>query len=141
MVKIKVIGKQFDVGAKLVMEAVPFPNAEPKDWTLHNKFKVKVCKEKKCRSFDFYGSQNDMDEGKVDMGRSDLKNAFENFLSDATYGTMAFEEFCSELGYDGDSKRAEKIWKATKKSYEQAKELGFSDDELYTAVNELNEVD
>jgi hypothetical protein len=140
MVKIKVIGEQFDVSAKMVDSGVPFPNTK-ESWTRHNKFKVKVCKEKKCRSFDFYGSHADMEKGKVSMGRGDLKDAFNSFLSDATYGTMAFEEFCSELGYDEDSRTAEKVWKATQKSYEQAKELGFSDDELYTAVNELNEVD
>lgn len=32
--------------------------------------------------------------------------------SDARAGELDFEDFCSEFGYDTDSRKAEKIWKA-----------------------------
>jgi hypothetical protein len=33
-------------------------------------------------------------------------------VSDARAGEMTFEEFCSDFGYDVDSRKAEKTWKA-----------------------------
>jgi hypothetical protein len=141
MTKIRVVGKQFDLSARMVQHGVPFPNEDPKSWTRHNKFSVKVCQAKKCKSFAYYGSHADREKGKTVLGAEDLKDAFQSFLSDAIYGTMSFEDFCAETGYDEDSRRAEKIWGATKKAYGQVIELGLSESELYDAVNELNEVD
>ena len=36
-------------------------------------------------------------------------------VSDVTFGEESFEDFCSELGYDPDSRKAEKTWKACKR--------------------------
>ena len=36
--------------------------------------------------------------------------------SDARCGEQAFEEFCSDLGYDSDSRRAELIWRKCRES-------------------------
>lgn len=36
---------------------------------------------------------------------------------DASSGRMDFEDFCSEFGYDSDSRKAKKIHKACKKAY------------------------
>lgn len=33
-------------------------------------------------------------------------------ISDARAGEQEFEEFCSEFGYDSDSRKAEKTWRA-----------------------------
>jgi len=38
-----------------------------------------------------------------------------SLMSDGRAGELSFEEFCSEFGYDADSRRAEKIWKECKK--------------------------
>lgn len=35
--------------------------------------------------------------------------------TDARAGLMTFEEFCSDFGYDPDSRKAEKTWKACEK--------------------------
>ncbi len=35
-----------------------------------------------------------------------------SLLIDARAGELSFEDFCGELGYDQDSRRAEQIWKA-----------------------------
>ena len=139
MTRIRVVGMEFEVKSKLVDSGVSFPNDE--SWTRHNKFKVKVCRQgaNKCRSFDFYGSHSDMEKGKQTMNAEDIRDAFRSFLDDSISGMMDFQEFCSELGYDKDSRRAEKIWKATKKSLAKAEDLGFTENELYDAVDELNE--
>jgi len=47
---------------------------------------------------------------------SDLLHAFDCFVSDAIAGKNSFEEFCSEFGYDQDSRKAHKIYKACVKS-------------------------
>ena len=37
-----------------------------------------------------------------------------SLMSDGRAGEQSFEEFCSDFGYDEDSRQAEKIWKACK---------------------------
>lgn len=39
------------------------------------------------------------------------KDVLECLLSDSESGDMDFEEFCSDLGYDSDSRTAERTWK------------------------------
>jgi hypothetical protein len=68
----------------------------------------------------------------------DILNAFYCFISDAISGTYTFEEFCSEFGYDEDSRRAEKIWKECKKSY--GKLISIFDGDIYDLANELQEI-
>jgi hypothetical protein len=36
-------------------------------------------------------------------------------ISDARSGEESFEDFCSELGYDSDSRQAERIWRTCRK--------------------------
>jgi hypothetical protein len=35
-------------------------------------------------------------------------------IGDAFYGRQSFDDFCSDLGYDNDSRRAERTWRACK---------------------------
>ena len=60
---------------------------------------------------------------------SKMPNAY-NILSCLTkYDIGSFEDFCSEFGYDVDSRSAEKIYKAVVKEYEGLSML-YSDEEL-----------
>lgn len=71
----------------------------------------------------------------------DVLNAFYCFVSDALSGLYSFDEFCGEFGYDSDSRKAEKIYRACKKAYEKfARVSGLSDDEMYDFINELAEI-
>lgn len=45
----------------------------------------------------------------------DAESVLECLLSDAQAGEQDFEDFCSDFGYDSDSRRAEKIWRACRK--------------------------
>lgn len=103
----------------------------------HNKVTVKNLDNGKRTSFDFWGSVvNPRVESEYD-----LLNAFYCFVSDALAGVDSFENFCSDFGYDIDSRNAEKIWRACKRSTNKIFNLtGYSVDMLYDLVNDLQEV-
>lgn len=103
----------------------------------HNKVTIKNLENGKRTSFDFWGSvRNPSLESDYD-----LLNAFYCFVSDALSGLYSFDEFCGEFGYDTDSRKAEKIYKACKRAYAKFERVsGFSESELYDFINELSEV-
>lgn len=68
----------------------------------------------------------------------DVLNAFYCFVNDAISGSYNFEEFCGEFGYDTDSRKAEKIWKACQESLEELQRI--YDGDIYDLVNELQEI-
>ena len=71
----------------------------------------------------------------------DVLNACYCFVSDALSGLYSFDEFCSEYGYDTDSRKAEKVYKACKRAYSKFERVsGFSEDEMYGFINELSEI-
>lgn len=69
---------------------------------------------------------------------NELLNAFYCFVGDAVSGNSPFEEFCSEFGYDDDSRTAERTWKACKKSAEKLNKI--YNDSIYDLSNELQEI-
>jgi len=68
----------------------------------------------------------------------DILNAFYCFVSDAVSGEYSFSEFCSDLGYDEDSRTAEKIYRKCKKQLEKLHKI--YDGDIYDLSNELQEV-
>jgi hypothetical protein len=68
----------------------------------------------------------------------DILNAFYCFVSDAVSGSESFENFCSEFGYDTDSRTAEKIYKKCQKQLEKLNKI--YDGDIYELVNELSEI-
>lgn len=68
----------------------------------------------------------------------DILNAFYCFVSDAVSGSESFEEFCSNFGYDSDSRAAEKIYRKCKKQLEKLQKI--YDGNIYDLANELSEV-
>ena len=68
----------------------------------------------------------------------DILNAFYSFVSDAVSGNESFEEFCSNCGYDTDSRTAEKIYKKCKKQLEKLNKI--YDGDICDIVNELSEI-
>lgn len=101
----------FAVSASLVASGVPFPN-EKNSRPQHNKFRVTVVCNNIKRSFSYFDSIADYMKGKKELSDSDLQNAFYCFVSDSVSGESSFEDFCSEFGYDSDSRTAEKIWRS-----------------------------
>lgn len=136
-------GISFQVSAKLVECGVLFPNENKVQMgrtMYHNQFKITVQTDKGRRSFNFYGSQQDWSDGVKELDKSALKGALECFISDACAGDQDFENFCDEMGYDHDSRKAEKIHAACVKSLDKFNFLTDNAD-VYDTVNAINELE
>jgi hypothetical protein len=131
--------KKFIVTAKLEETGVKFPNTDEKDQMLHNHFIVTVKNENGSIDFDWYGSYNDHKNNVTELDKSNLKDALHSFFSDTIAGNMDFKEFCSEFGYDEDSRKAEKIYNACGDLFEKTEILGITTHDLYDYVNKLND--
>jgi hypothetical protein len=146
--EIEVLGKKFLLKSRLVNSGVPFPwdDHEERDHlsTYHNAFSVAVHRllddgGKVIRNFTFYDSQANYEKGIDDLDEFTLKWAFRCFLDDGLSATYDFEEFCGEFGYDTDSRRAERMYKACQRSLDKLRDLGIFDSELCDMINALSE--
>jgi hypothetical protein len=71
-------------------------------------------------------------EGYVCPTAPDLQNVLECLQSDASCGAhMLFEDFAGELGYDTDSRAAEKTWRACQEARGQLQRLLGEDFEAF----------
>ena len=84
-----------------------------------------------------YGAVMKGENGKKKLTDADHIFAFYCFLGDAISGSQSFEVFCDEMGYDEDSRKAEKIWKACQEATQKADNLSIGD--LYQVSNYIQE--
>lgn len=90
---------------------------------------------KKRASFNFWASIANPEL----RTRYDLLNAFYCILNDANAGRESFDDFCSNFGYDNDSRKAEKTHKACIAiDNKLASVIGSLD--IYELLYELSEV-
>jgi hypothetical protein len=75
-------------------------------------------------TFSFWNSANDSQQGKQPTAYDVL-----SCLGGEVYSPDSLEDFCSEYGYDTDSRKAEKTFKASAKQQESLRRL-FSTDQL-----------
>lgn len=100
----------------------------------YNNHKVTVVRDGKRMTFDFWQSR-----AQPDMTKDrHLIFALHCVLQDAFCATDSFERFCSELGYDQDSRKAEKFYKACEKALIKVERV-FDGVELTDLINELQE--
>jgi hypothetical protein len=116
-------------------KGAPFNDAKYENYNNH-RVVVRNSKTRTRVQFEFWASLAEPELRKP----SDLRNAFECFLTDAIAGEQDFAEFCSDFGYDEDSRKAERIYKACKRAAAQAHRLLGSDD-LYDLANQLREAE
>ncbi len=99
----------------------------------------------KTESFKYHDSIHNFNKGKMHLDGEDLSEAFEAFLDDAIYGTMDFDDFVGELGYDTeyteDYKNAKRIHRATRDALDKTSDLDIEEDELYDLINHLRELE
>ena len=105
----------------------------PENWN-HNRVTVKNTETGKQTGFDFWGSIVNP-EPETEYA---VLNAFYCFVSDAVIGDMEFAEFCREFGYDEDSRKAEKTWKACQRATVKLERI--YDGDVGDLANELQEV-
>ena len=100
----------------------------------YNQHKVTVKRGKKWMTFDFWMS---IANPRISKGEDNVY-ALYCALQDAFYATDSFERFCLELGYDQDSRRAEKVYKACEKALTKVERV-FDGVDLADLINELRE--
>lgn len=88
---------------------------------------------KKRTSFEYWES---ISKCVIDDEES-LIQAFDCFVRDALAGQETFEEFCSEYGYDLDSRKAYKTYKTCKKMYDAFERV--VNDDIYNILNDLQD--
>ena len=130
--------KNFTVSAKFTgSKKAPWNNDSknrmPENWN-HHRVTVKNTDNGLFTGFDFWCSVAEP-QMKKEYG---VLNAFYCFVSDAISGKESFEDFCSEFGYDEDSRTAERTWKACKRSFEKLERI--YDGDIYDLANELQEI-
>lgn len=103
----------------------------------NNVFAVTVTNGGIAETFDYHISTHDTQNGKKALTDEDHISAFYCFLGDAISGSESFEVFCTESGYDEDSRKAEKIWKACQEATQKADNLSIGD--LYQVSNYIQE--
>ena len=89
----------------------------------------------KKTAFEFWGS---IIKPEIET-EQELLFAFYCFLSDGQGSRYGFEEFCSEFGYDTDSRRAYKTFKACEKSLHKAERIGIDEEMACDIMNDLSE--
>lgn len=84
----------------------------------HNKFWITVTNmnNNETVGFDFYGSHQDHINKVTEITGKDVLSAFDCFISDALAAENGFDDFCSEFGYDNDSRSAERIYDVAHKT-------------------------
>jgi len=101
-------------------------HVDDSDWE-HDKWVVTLHRGKKSLKTKFHQGTGHA------MAAPSLPTVLSSLVSDADAGSESFEDFCGSFGYDEDSRKAEKIWKACKKIAPQIKRFLGSD---YRAVAE-----
>lgn len=86
----------------------------------HHVVTIRNVKTRRTASFDYWAS---IAEPYVE-NRNGLKDALNCLGSDALSGDDTFEGFCGNFGYDQDSRKAEKIYKACVKTYNKLLVVG-----------------
>jgi len=130
----------FTAWAKFIDTVDGFPNdpMERGKGSNHNHFIVTLAKDKVRRSFSYYDSVHNYEQGKQELNEADLKQAMYSFFSDALSGNQSFDDFAGEFGYDADSRTAEKIWRACKRSLAKVQGFGLSEQEIIDLINTLD---
>ena len=129
--------KHYTVTARFLREVDHFPNEGIQTNGNHNQFMVTVKNTNTGirRAFTFPASIYDWQTGKKNMDADDLKNALVCLLEDSNIRGLSFSDFCNEYGYDTDSRKAYRIYKACKKQAEKVTALGLDPVEDYNALN------
>jgi hypothetical protein len=97
-----------------------------------NHFIVTLKNENRRVSFDFFDSVNNFNAGKTELDEYSVLAC----CSSEFNCPDSFEEFCSEFGYDADSRKAEKTFNACQKQSAKLKKIF----DTVESINDLMEI-
>lgn len=123
----------------------PFDEENEPYKAMHNKFRITVYGKdgRKFKTFMWYDSASSYDVGKETISDRELStDILQHILKDCLDGLeFSFSDFCEELGWDTDSRRAERSYKACRRDGEKLLALGYSEEELRDIYNALSEAE
>ena len=93
---------------------------------LHHKYIIELKNANGVKENFYFGSRNDFEKGIV---YSNQTIPYSFLVSCEKYEHSDFEDFCNDLGYDEDSRNAEKIYNAVKKQLKQLQNI-FTSEQL-----------
>lgn len=98
-----------NVHCESVYGKASLPYNKMDDWqkNAHN-YRVTLKYQRRAYTFDFFMGSANTDE-------PSSEGTLECLLSDASSADQDFESFCSDMGYDSDSRKAERIYQACQK--------------------------
>ena len=105
---------------KMIINSVDYKKYFDNDTEKRHVFNITLKKEHKQYTFNFGQS---IAQGSNEPTMYDVLTCLQK------YDVGTFEDFCGEYGYDNDSRRAEKIYKAVCKEYQGMQRL-FTESEL-----------
>jgi hypothetical protein len=97
-----------------------------------NHFIVTLKQGKKRVSFDFFDSIANREKGITELDAYSVLSC----CSSEIHCPETFEEFCSEFGYDEDSRKDEKTFKSLKKFSDKLKKF-FDTEEMRDSLSEI----
>jgi hypothetical protein len=115
--------KKYNV--KLKVLGVDYKKHFDSDKQMRYVFKLRLSRNRKSHTFEFGQSYHDC---------AKEPTFYDVFACLQKYDVGTFENFCSEFGYDTDSRRAERVYKAVCKEYAAVERL-FGD-----CLDELSEI-
>lgn len=99
------------------------------DWQKHaHPYRVTLRYKRRSLTTDFF-------MGPANSSEPDVLSVLECLLSDAQAGAQSFEEFCRELGYDSDSRQAEKTHRACKRMHDKMQRFLGDEYETFLAAD------
>jgi len=111
-------------------------NTKTPDWENNgqqrNHFVATLKQGKKRMSFDYFDSIKNFESGKTEITAYDALT----ICSSEINCPDSFEDFCGEFGYDEDSRKAEKTFRALKKSSDKLKKF-FDTEEIRDDLSEI----
>jgi len=135
----KLAGVELKVTPRYKDTVQGFPFGE--DSLPHNHFVIRVQNPQRgiARSFNYYGSAADQENGRKTLNKEETLRTLDCLLSDATAGLMDLNEFVAEFGYKGDCLKAIRIYNECKRSTIKLRDLGIEGDLLYEVSNAIQD--
>lgn len=118
--------KQLATAVKLTVTfGAKLPYDQQDDWQRQaNGYRCTLRYKRRSYAFDFW-------MGSAHTEEPTAEGCLDCLLSDAQAGDESFEYFCDEFGYDSDSRKAEKTWKACQQTTKGMKRLLGNDYETF----------
>lgn len=127
--ELKIGAHKVEVRAKLIGDDIP--DWDKKSWK-HYHFKIYLKTNYGQRSFDYWTSAKDHEEGRAYLSEENLIYATRCVLEDALSGSDNFEE-------DTDSREAEKTFKACERTFYKVDAIGLKMEDIRNTINTMED--